>query len=100
MAREWDAERYANLKLPHEKWGRRTLDRLHLTGEETVVDAGCGPGRDTALLLDRLPYGRVIALDGSAAMLKQLQRRLADRMDRVQVLRADLTKPLPVPDGM
>jgi trans-aconitate 2-methyltransferase len=60
-----------------------------------VLDAGCGTGRDTEGLLDRLPYGRVVAVDGSARMLDQLRERLAGRLDRVEVLHADLTEPLP-----
>jgi trans-aconitate 2-methyltransferase len=96
MPREWDARTYDSLPLPHLFWGQRTLSRLTLTGGETVLDAGCGTGRDTSALLDLLPAGRVIALDGSAAMLAQLRGRLADRLDRVEVIQADLAEPLPV----
>ncbi len=96
MPREWDARTYDSLPLPHLFWGKRTLGRLALTGGETVLDAGCGTGRDTSALLDLLPDGRVIALDGSAAMLGQLRTRLAGRLDRVEVTQADLLEPLPV----
>ncbi|MCL2552259.1 MAG: class I SAM-dependent methyltransferase [Actinomycetia bacterium] len=99
MPREWDATTYDSLPLPHLRWGRRTLDRLPLRGDERVLDAGCGTGRDTAGLLDRLPSGGVVALDGSVRMLDQLRERLAGRLDRVEVVRADLTVP-PLPfDG-
>lgn len=96
MPREWDAASYDSLPLPHEMWGRRTLARLDLLGDERVLDAGCGTGRDTAALLDLLPHGRVVALDGSGRMLEQLRVRLAGRMDRVEVVQADLGKPLPI----
>lgn len=96
MPREWDATTYDALPLPHEQWGRRVLDRLALTGSETVLDAGCGTGRDTAALLDRLPTGRVVAVDGSSRMLKRLRERLADQLSRVEVIETDLTGPLPV----
>jgi trans-aconitate 2-methyltransferase len=96
VIREWDATTYDSLPLPHLRWGRRTLDRLTLTGDETVLEAGCGTGRDTAALLDLLPHGRVIAVDGSARMLDRLRAKLADRLDRVEVLQADLTERLPV----
>src|SRR4051812_23443720 len=39
--------------------GSQVLDRLRLGGGETVMDAGCGTGRLTASLLERLPRGRV-----------------------------------------
>ncbi|SEG77383.1 trans-aconitate 2-methyltransferase [Actinacidiphila yanglinensis] len=95
MPREWDATTYDSLPLPHLGWGRRTLARLPLRGDERVLDAGCGTGRDTEGLLDLLPDGRVVALDGSVRMLDQLRERLAGRLDRVEVVHADLTKPLP-----
>lgn len=95
MPREWDAKTYDSLPLPHLGWGRRTLGRLPLRGDERVLDAGCGTGRDTEGLLDRLPRGQVVAVDASARMLDQLRERLAGRLDRVEVVRADLTEPLP-----
>lgn len=96
MPREWDAASYARLELPHEQWGARTRGRLSLRGDETVLDAGCGTGRETARLLDLLPDGRVVALDGSVQMLEELRIRLADRLDRVDVVLGDLTQPLPL----
>jgi trans-aconitate 2-methyltransferase len=95
MPREWDAKTYDSLPLPHLNWGRRTLGRLPLRGDERVLDAGCGTGRDTEGLLELLPRGRVVAVDGSVRMLEQLRERLAGRLDRVEVVHADLTKPLP-----
>lgn len=96
MPREWDARTYDTLPLPQRRWGSRTLAGLKLEGDETVMDAGCGTGRDTELLLDRLPRGRVVAVDASAAMLERLRERLAGRLDRVEVVHADLGRPLPV----
>lgn len=93
MPREWDAKTYDSLPLPHLGWGRRTLARLPLRGDERVLDAGCGTGRDTVGLLDRLPRGEVVALDGSVRMLEQLRERLGDRLDRVEVVLGDLTAP-------
>ena len=95
--REWDAASYDALPLPHERWGMRLLATLPLRGDETVLDVGAGTGRDTAALLERLPRGRVIAVDGSVAMLNRLRARLAGTgPERLTVLQADLTAPLPV----
>src|SRR3954447_22149685 len=52
--REWDAGSYHGLAQPHEAWGAQILDRLPLRGDETVLDLGCGTGRVTAQLLERL----------------------------------------------
>ncbi|HEV7622951.1 MAG TPA: L-histidine N(alpha)-methyltransferase [Amnibacterium sp.] len=92
---EWDAATYDSLPLPHERWGAGVIDRLALRGDETVVDLGCGTGRDTERLLDLLAGGRVVAVDGSARMLDRLRERLASRLDQVEVVHADLTRPFP-----
>src|SRR6266704_2621497 len=70
-AGNWDAGAYDRLSGPQYAWGQRVLDRLGLRGDETVLDAGCGTGRLTALLLVRLPHGKVIAVDKSEAMLAE-----------------------------
>ncbi len=63
-----------------------------------MLDAGCGTGRDVELLLSRLSTGRVVAVDGSRQMLDRLRERLAADLDRVDVVLADLSHPLPVAD--
>lgn len=76
---EWDASAYYRLSNPHVAWGGPVLDRLPLRGDETVLDAGCGAGRVTEDLLQRLPHGHVIALDISENMLAEARTRLTDR---------------------
>lgn len=74
--RDWDAGTYHRVSVPHEEWARSVLDRLPLKGDETVLDAGCGSGRVTGLLIERLPEGRVIAVDGSASMVEKVRETL------------------------
>ena len=47
---------------PHDPVGLEVLGRLPLARDETVLDVGCGTGRVTELLLERLAGGRVVAL--------------------------------------
>ncbi|HJT04029.1 MAG TPA: class I SAM-dependent methyltransferase [Pseudonocardiaceae bacterium] len=94
---EWDASTYDQLPLPHQRWGLQAIRRLRLTGDETVMELGCGTGRDAEQLLDALPNGRVVAVDGSEQMLAQLRHRLAGRLDRVTVVPADLRRTPPPP---
>lgn len=93
--REWDASSYDSLTLPHVAWGQRVLDRMGLAGDELVLDAGCGTGRDAAALLERWPGVRMVGIDGSQQMLDQARERLGDR---ATLVRADLLQPLPVPE--
>jgi trans-aconitate 2-methyltransferase len=87
--REWDADSYHTMATPHQTWGAEILDRLTLRGDETVLDLGCGTGRVTAQLLERLgPEGHVIGVDGSAAMVADAQRRLGG--ERARFLQQDL----------
>lgn len=67
--RDWDAATYDRVSDPQVEMAKPVLDRLALRGNETVLDAGCGSGRVTRLLVERLPRGRVLAVDGSPAMV-------------------------------
>ncbi len=96
MTREWDAATYDRVALPHQDWATVVLNRLELSGHETVLDAGCGSGTVTEQLLARLPVGRVIAVDGSARMLEEARRRLAAHQEQVSFVHADLSQPLSV----
>jgi trans-aconitate 2-methyltransferase len=58
-------------------------------GDEAAIDAGCGTGRVTELLLAKLPEGSVLAIDGSRAMVEAARRRFAGE-PRVRVERQDL----------
>ncbi len=100
-AREWDASTYGTLTLPHERWGRRTLGRLAPVGDEVVLELGSGTGRDAALLLAALPAGRLIAVDGSAAMVEATRAANADAVaaGRLTAFVHDLATPLPLPAG-
>jgi len=95
VPRDWDAATYNRIADPQTRWGRAVLDRLPLAGDERVLDAGCGTGRVTELLLERLPRGRVVALDGSPSMIEEARRRLGPG-PRVEYVVADLALPLPL----
>jgi trans-aconitate 2-methyltransferase len=94
--RDWDAATYDRVSNPQAMWGRAVLDRLPLNGDERVMDAGCGSGRITEVLAERLPNGHVVALDGSPAMIEQARTRLGRFGDRVVYVVADLNEPLPI----
>lgn len=86
--RDWNAASYDAVSVPQQKWGAAVLERLELRGDESVLDAGCGTGRVTQMLLDRLPDGHVVAVDGSPSMVAAA-RGLLDP-ERVTTICSDL----------
>lgn len=95
-AREWDAETYDQVSDPQFSWGMEVLERLELRGDEAAIDAGCGSGRVTAELLERLPDGSVLAVDGSEAMVAKARERLGDRAAYLVADLAELELEAPV----
>ena len=87
---DWDARTYHRVSAPHQDWAEVLFERLALRGDETVLDAGCGSGRVTRKLLDRLPEGRVIAVDGAPSMVAEARAALDD--PRATVLQSDLVE--------
>jgi trans-aconitate 2-methyltransferase len=81
MSSSWDADAYARASDAQARWAGAVLDRLPLRGDETVLDAGCGSGGVTARLVERLPHGRVIAVDGSEEMVELARSTLGDRAE-------------------
>jgi trans-aconitate 2-methyltransferase len=93
---EWNAQVYHAVANPHVGWGKALLDRIELRGDETVVDAGCGTGRVTADLLDRLPHGRVVGVDRSANMLEEAGEHLHQCFPgQVRLVQSDLLEIAP-----
>jgi trans-aconitate 2-methyltransferase len=86
--RDWNAASYDSISTPQQEWGASVVARLRLDGDERVLDAGCGTGRVTDTLLQRLPRGRVLAVDGSPSMVEVARTRLD--ATRVEVICADL----------
>ena len=81
MTRDWDAATYDRVSRPQVEWAKPVLDRLALRGDERVLDAGCGSGRVTQLLIERLPKGRVVAIDSAPAMVAKARQALGDRAE-------------------
>jgi trans-aconitate 2-methyltransferase len=77
MTRDWDATSYDRVSSPQVEMALPVLDRLPLSGDELVLDAGCGSGRVTQLLLERLPRGGVVAVDSAPSMVEHAREALA-----------------------
>ena len=91
---EWNAAAYHKVSGPQTSWGQKVLNRLNVSGDERAIDAGCGSGRLTGELMERLPAGRLVAIDRSWNMLMtaraNLRPVLGSRVSFVQVSLPDL----------
>ena len=94
--RDWDGAKYDRISGVMERLGLDVLDRLELSGDETVLDAGCGSGRITEALVERLPDGRVIAIDESPSMTEVARERLGPAVEvlTLDLLDLDLDEPV------
>jgi trans-aconitate 2-methyltransferase len=86
---DWDAAAYDRVADGVKALGHEVLARLNLAGDETVLDAGCGPGEVTAALVARLPRGRVIGVDASPRMVAAARERLGST---AEVIESDLAE--------
>ena len=74
----WDAERYHNISNIQEQWGRDLILRRKWKGNEIVMDAGCGTGRVTKLLAEKVSRGGMVyAIDIDTNMIQQARKNLA-----------------------
>lgn len=83
VAPDWDARSYDRISEMQLESGRDFLSRIALRGDEAVIDAGCGTGRVTRLLAERLPRGRVIGVDASGSMIRLARENLDSRVELI-----------------
>ncbi len=95
MSHEWDAATYDRVSDPHVRWAVPVIERIDPDGLTHLLDAGCGSGRVTQMVLERFPDVRVTAVDVSEAMLSEARERLEGFGDRVGFTNADLAQELP-----
>lgn len=91
-ARDWDAGTYHRVSDVHTEWAQQVLGRMPEV--DVALDAGCGSGRVTELLLDRCR--RVIAVDAAPSMVEHARETLGSRATVLQQNLLELSLPEPV----
>ena len=69
MTETWDPADYYEHSYPQYALALGLLERLRLTGNERILDVGCGDGKVTAELATRVPRGSVLGIDASTDMI-------------------------------
>jgi trans-aconitate methyltransferase len=72
---DWDARDYVAHSAAQQEWARELIAKLRLRGDEAVLDIGCGDGRVTAMIAERLPEGSVLGVDMSRSMIALAQEQ-------------------------
>jgi len=65
----WNPEDYAKNSDAQLKWARELRSNLDLTGNESILDVGCGDEKITADFAAALPQNRVLGVDKSPQMI-------------------------------
>jgi trans-aconitate methyltransferase len=65
----WNAGDYSQNSSAQFQWALPLVEMLKLEGHERILDVGCGDGKITALLAERVPRGHVVGIDHSEAMV-------------------------------
>ncbi len=71
---EFDGEKYKQASKHQKEWGNKLIAGLKLTGNETILDLGCGDGVLTEQLARSVPDGRVLGIDASVGMIETARK--------------------------
>jgi trans-aconitate 2-methyltransferase len=74
---DWRADQYGKINNVQEWLASRGLSQLRVRGDERVLDVGCGDGRVTKSVVDRLQDGSLVGIDPSTSMVEAARLRLA-----------------------
>lgn len=69
MSFEFNAEKYKKASAHQQEWGKKLTSEFDFFGNENILDLGCGDGRITAQLAERVPDGNVVGIDASKNMI-------------------------------
>lgn len=92
QAYHWNAEDYAKSSSAQLQWAQELIGKLYLSGNESILDIGCGDGKVTANLAQAVPAGRVVGIDRSHAMVSLAYRQYVGRFPRLSFVQMDAVR--------
>ena len=66
---QWNGETYHKSSSEQQRWARELITKLHLNGDERILDIGCGDGKVTAEIAGHLQTGSIVGIDSSDSMI-------------------------------
>jgi len=85
----FDGKKYEKSSQCQREWGTKLAEELHLRGDESILDLGCGNGVITRELAERVLYGTVVGIDSSLSMLAAAK---AHKTQNMKLLLLDITE--------
>ncbi len=74
IAFDFDGEKYRAASGHQKEWGTQVISELQLSGNERILDLGCGDGTLTQKLAECVPHGRVVGIDASWGMIETAKK--------------------------
>src|SRR5579883_1513070 len=71
----WQAAEYHQHSSAQKDAASELLNMIQLKGNEKILDIGCGDGKITAAIAERVPLGSVVGLDLSPEMISFASKR-------------------------
>ncbi len=66
----WNPKDYHKNSSEQQKWGLELLNKIAFSGNERVLDIGCGDGKLTMEIANRVRHGSVLGIDKSEDMIR------------------------------
>lgn len=68
---DWDSKHYKEHARAQGESATKLVNGFALTGSEKILDIGCGDGKITRRMAERVPQGRVVGIDISPNMIRE-----------------------------
>ena len=76
----WNPADYNKSSPAQQLWAQELIAKLDLSGNERVLDLGCGDGKVTAAIAENVPLGIVTGIDSSAEMIRFAREYFPSRL--------------------
>ncbi|MDV2480531.1 methyltransferase domain-containing protein [Methanoculleus sp. Wushi-C6] len=91
IAHTWNPDDYRQHSSTQASWAHELIAKLDLSGNERVLDLGCGEGKVTAEIAARLSSGSVLGLDLSPDMIAFAREHLPpERCPNLRFVEGDM----------
>lgn len=87
---EFDGEKYKQASKHQKEWGNALISGLNLSGNESILDIGCGDGVLTEKLATLVPNGKVVGIDASLGMIDTANKLKRENLSFIQMNAGDI----------